>query len=79
MLFKLSNLKYSNVELTLGYLNPALNNSALTCTLKRKDATIFMSFLMFFLNLQRYCRHHLVFKYKSLNSTKYKEENQQDC
>ena len=79
MLFKLSNLKYSNVELTLGYLNPALNNSALTCTLKRKDATIFMSFLMFFLNLQRYCGHHLVFKYKSLNSTKYKEENQQDC
>ena len=28
MLFKLSNLK-SNFSLTLGYLNPALNNSAL--------------------------------------------------
>ena len=27
MLFKLSNLK-SNLALTLGYLNPALNNSA---------------------------------------------------
>ena len=27
MLFKLSNLN-SNLELTLGYLNPALNNSA---------------------------------------------------
>ena len=29
MLFKLSNLN-SNLALTLGYLNPALNNSALT-------------------------------------------------
>ena len=30
MLFKLSNLN-SNLALTLGYLNPALNNSALVC------------------------------------------------
>ena len=30
MLYKLSNLN-SNFALTLGYLNPALNNSALTC------------------------------------------------
>ena len=30
MLFKLSNLN-SNLSLTLGYLNPALNNSALIC------------------------------------------------
>ena len=30
MLFKLSNLN-SNLALTLGYLNPALNNSALSC------------------------------------------------
>ena len=31
MLFKLSNLN-SNLALTLGYLNPALNNSALEAT-----------------------------------------------
>ena len=31
MLFELSNLN-SNLALTLGYLNPALNNSALGCT-----------------------------------------------
>ena len=31
MLFKLSNLN-SNLALTLGYLNPALNNSALDIT-----------------------------------------------
>ena len=30
MLFKLSNLN-SNLALTLGYLNPPLNNSAQTC------------------------------------------------
>jgi len=30
MLFKLANLN-SNLALILGYLNPALNNSALTC------------------------------------------------
>ena len=30
MLFNLSNLN-SNFALTLGYLNPALNNSALVC------------------------------------------------
>ena len=30
MLFKLSNLN-SNLALTLGYLNPALNNSAQVC------------------------------------------------
>ena len=33
MLFKLSNLN-SNLALTLGYLNPALNNSALFFKLK---------------------------------------------
>ena len=33
MLFKLSNLN-SNLALTLGYLNPALNNSALGFTKK---------------------------------------------
>ena len=33
MLFKLSNLN-SNLALTLGYLNPALNNSALNCKQK---------------------------------------------
>ena len=32
MLFKLSNLN-SNLALTLGYLNPALNNSALGVTI----------------------------------------------
>ena len=33
MLFKLSNLN-SNLALTLGYLNPALNNSALSNLVK---------------------------------------------
>ena len=32
MLFKLSNLN-SNLAITLGYLNPALNNSALVVSL----------------------------------------------
>ena len=38
MLFKLSNLN-SNLALTLGYLNPALDNSALSdgATASRKD------------------------------------------
>ena len=35
MLFKLSNLN-SNLSLTLGYLNPALNNSALGCTVESR-------------------------------------------
>ena len=35
MLFKLSNLN-SNLSLTLGYLNPALNNSAMGCTVKTR-------------------------------------------
>ena len=35
MLFKLSNLN-SNLALTLGYLNPALNNSALQYKLLEK-------------------------------------------
>ena len=34
MLFKLSNLN-SNLALTLGYLNPALKNSALYCSNRR--------------------------------------------
>ena len=40
MLFKLSNLN-SNLALTLGYLNPALNNSALllfTCKIRGFDS-----------------------------------------
>ena len=37
MLFKLSNLN-SNLALTLGYLNPALNNSALE--LKRAECIV---------------------------------------
>ena len=36
MLFKLSNLN-SNLELTLGYLNPALNNSALKDNLRTEN------------------------------------------
>ena len=36
MLFKLSNLN-SNLALTLGYLNPALNNSAQAFTQNSKD------------------------------------------
>ena len=38
MLFELSNLN-SNLALTLGYLNPALNNPALSdgATVSRKD------------------------------------------
>jgi len=40
MLFKLSNLN-SNLALTLGYLNPALNNSAL-----RKKKEIGAKFLV---------------------------------
>ena len=39
MLFKLSNLN-SNLALTLGYLNPALNNSALVTKL---SCTLYMS------------------------------------
>ena len=35
MLFKLSNLN-SNLALTLGYLNPALNNSALVLITRSK-------------------------------------------
>ena len=37
MLFKLSNLN-SNLALTLGYLNPALNNSAQDCSMKKEKA-----------------------------------------
>ena len=39
MLFKLSNLN-SNITLTLGYLNPALNNnnSAQDCSMKKEKA-----------------------------------------
>ena len=36
MLFKLSNLN-SNLALTLGYLNPPLNNSALKYNLRTKN------------------------------------------
>ena len=40
MLFKLSNLN-SNLALTLGYLNPALNNSALEFTVISDIGVIF--------------------------------------
>ena len=40
MLFKLTNLN-SNLALTLGYLNPALNNSALKLGNERKLIYIF--------------------------------------
>ena len=40
MLFKLSNLN-SNLALTLGYLNPALNNSALNNLIAEGDSTDF--------------------------------------
>ena len=39
MLFKLSNLN-SNLALTLGYLNPALNNSAHMCFVILTDFNI---------------------------------------
>ena len=38
MLFKLLNLN-SNLALTLGYLNPALNNSALVTNLRARART----------------------------------------
>jgi len=39
MLFKLSQLN-SNLALTLGYLNPALNNSALGIVVQKVDGAI---------------------------------------
>lgn len=36
-------------------------------------------FLVFFFNHQRYRRHHLIFKHKSLDSIKQKEEHEQNC
>ena len=46
MLFKLSNLN-SNLALTLGYLNPALNNLALTFN----TSTLFPVFILDVLNV----------------------------
>ena len=45
MLFKLSNLN-SNLALTLGYLNPALNNSALEICLTEVVRTMFLKSLV---------------------------------
>ena len=45
MLFKLSNLN-SNLALTLGYLNPALNNSALVTKPFFKDVKGLWSILL---------------------------------
>lgn len=36
-------------------------------------------FLMFFFYLHRDCCHHLVFKHKSFDSMKQKEENEENC
>ena len=36
-------------------------------------------FLMFFFDHHRNCGHHLVFKHKSLDSIKQKEENEENC
>ena len=44
MLFKLSNLN-SDLTLTLGYLNPALNNSALIIYLKMVTVLLFYYFV----------------------------------